>query len=293
MNFMCLNSIIEKIFAGNWIAGPNIEDAISEVHKFNAVKIKGIINYLGEEFNKIENVNNAVKIYTAVIKEIRKNHINSDISIKPTQLGMLISEKVFEDNYLKILHFAKEYNVFIWLDMENARYIDSTIKVYLKGINSKNSGICIQAYLKRSLKDMKKIIARHGIIRLVKGAYAENKEISYNSWEKTTENYKRLLLYLFKNSDNFTIATHDIQIIRYAENLNKKYKKTINFAMLKGIKNRRLMALAKKYSAYVYIPFGTAWLQYSVRRLREAGHLKLIIKSLLEDQSLEKYKNGA
>ena len=293
MNSMCLNSVIEKIFAGTWIAGPSIEDAISEAHKFNAVKINGIINYLGEEFNKIENVDNAVEIYIAVIKEIRKKHINSDISVKPTQLGILINEKVFEDNYLKLLHFAKKYNVFIWLDMENAKYVNSTIKAYLNGLNTKNSGICIQAYLKRSIKDIKKIVAKQGIIRLVKGAYVENKRISYNSWDKTTENYKRLLLYLFKNSDNFTIATHDLQIIKYAEDLNEKYNKTINFAMLKGIKNRRLMALAKKYSAYVYIPFGTAWLQYSIRRLREAGHLKLILKSLLEDQSIEKYKNGA
>ncbi|MCL5106285.1 MAG: proline dehydrogenase family protein [Candidatus Marsarchaeota archaeon] len=290
---MCLNTIFEKTFAGTWIAGPNIEDAISEARKFNAVKIKSIINYLGEEFDKVENVDNAVEIYIAVIKEIRKRHIDSDISVKPTQLGMLINEKVFEANYRKILRVAKNYRIFIWLDMENAKYVGATIKAYLKGINGKNSGICIQAYLKRSMDDIKKIVAKKGTIRLVKGAYVENRDISYNSWEKTTENYRRLLLYLFEKSNNFTIATHDLQLIKYAEHLNEKYNKTINFAMLKGIKNRTLTLLAKKYPAYVYIPFGTAWLQYSIRRLREAGHLKLIFKSLLENQSIEKQKNGA
>ncbi len=280
--------MLERIFASRWIAGPYIDDAISDIKKFNKLKITPMMNYLGEDFNNLKNVEASVNIYIRLINAIKKNKLNADISLKPTQLGLLINNKILTANYLKLVSIAQKSNIFIWLDMENSQYVDDTIKLYYKSLNNKykNTGICIQSYLKRSEKDIKQICSKQGIIRLVKGAYREPSNIAYTSWIEITQNYIKLMKYLFMHSNNFLLATHDLNIIHNALKLNKQYKKTINFAMLKGIKNRYLAELAKTQATFIYIPFGTEWFSYSFRRLREAGHLRLLIKSLFENQNV-------
>ncbi|MCL4383198.1 MAG: proline dehydrogenase family protein [Candidatus Marsarchaeota archaeon] len=283
---MDLNAKIEKLLAGRWIAGAYIEDAIHETKKFNNLKVTAILNYLGEDFKDIENVKKSTNIYLKLIDDIKKYKLKAQISLKPTQLGLLINQKVLIQNYLKIVSNASKANIFVWLDMENSQYVDDTIKLYYKGMKYKNVGICIQSYLKRSFNDIKHIVSKQGIIRLVKGAYTEPENIAYKTRDEVTKNYVKLMKYLFINSDKFLIASHDLNMINYAESLQKKYKRDISYAMLKGIRNKYLIKLAKNNKTRVYIPFGTTWIAYSFRRLKEAGHLKLILRSLFENQKI-------
>ncbi len=285
---MNLNIILEKKLTSRWIAGPYINNAILDTKKFNKLKITSMINYLGENFDNLKNIEASIDLYTKLIKEIKKNNLNANISIKPTQLGLLINNKILVKNYLKLISIAEKANIFVWLDMEESKYIDDIIKLYLKAIENKkkNIGICIQSYLKRSNKDIKQICLKQGIIRLVKGAYKEPNKIAYTSWIEITQNYIKLMKYLFINSNNFMIATHDLNIINKALKLKKQYKRRVKFAMLKGIKNKYLIGLAKTQIVFVYIPFGTKWFGYSLRRLKEIKNLKLIIKSLFENQNI-------
>ncbi len=277
--------LAQKIFAGRWIAGPDEKSAISIGKKLSALKIKPIFNYLGEELSDKKNVTETVDTYLKLLDLIKKDNITCSISIKPTQIGSLISKNELEENYAKLIKKAKKLNVFTWLDMESYESVDSTISLYLNLDNNSHAGICLQSYLRRTIKDAQKITKNDGIIRLVKGAYSESKDISYNRTDSTV-NYLQIMKYLFKNSQNFMLATHDLNIIKTSFYFSRLYKKMPDYAMLYGIRNKLALKLAKNHNMYLYVPFGTSWLSYSYRRLRESSNLMLLLRSLLDNQKI-------
>ncbi|MGC8647463.1 MAG: proline dehydrogenase family protein [Candidatus Micrarchaeia archaeon] len=277
--------IWEKLIARRWIAGPSISDAIGRSKIFNMRNIATILNYLGESYTERQKVSNAVAVYLKLIDAIKLGKVNASISLKPTQLGLSISYGLFESNYARILSKAASSGIFTWLDMEEHVYIDDTIKAYMRHI-SPSSGICIQANMKRSAEDVRNILERKGIIRLVKGAYTGSEKIQYQSKSEVDNNFIKLMKYIFLNSRTFMVATHDTRMIELGIKLNKRYRRNVTFAMLNGIRNRLALELAQKESVAMYVPFGKEWVAYSYRRLREAGHVKIILRSLLEKQGI-------
>jgi proline dehydrogenase len=283
---MDFNDIVEHIFASRWISGTRMEDAIKSSKHFNALGIRTIINYLGEEITKQEMVDATVDTYVRLIRYIKNYGINADISVKPTQLGLSISEQEAMSNYSKLVKDARLSSVFVWLDMEGEPTVDSTIKMYLSEVQQGGVGICLQAYLKRTESDLQRIAKSGGVVRLVKGAYSSSKSKSFTTWEEVTRNYAKLMQLAYEQCTEFTIATHDTEMIRKSIELNKKYKRKVTYAMLKGIRNRLAASLAKDNKMSLYVPFGEQWISYSYRRLKEAGHLKLLLKSLFERQGV-------
>ncbi|MEM0149331.1 MAG: proline dehydrogenase family protein [Candidatus Micrarchaeaceae archaeon] len=279
--------IWEKALAGRWIAGPSIRDAMALSKKFNAKNISTILNYLGEELTDREKISKAVSTYAALLEEIKMNKISASISLKPTQLGLSLSYKLFEANYARILSMARSRHIFVWLDMEGPGYISSTIRAYIGNMRGAgDSGICIQANMKRSAADIKRIAGRNGVIRLVKGAYSGSAGQCYESKEEVDDNFIKLLKYIFMHSDMFMVATHDTSMIELSKRLNIKYKKNVTYAMLNGVRNKLAVSLTRTDKVSVYVPFGPEWVAYSIRRLKEAGHLGIILKSLLENQGI-------
>ena len=282
---MSINSIIERIFAGRWLAGARIQDAIRVAKQFNKAGVSASINYLGETLNQKAQVDYTVKTYIALIHAVRKGRVNASISLKPSQLGIRIDRRIAEDNYARIVNLARRNGIFVWLDMEEHDYVDPTISLYKTQLGAGMVGICIQSYLKRSQADVEKLIKLGAVIRLVKGAYHENPEIAYTSREETTKNYLHLMEYLFRHADRFMIATHDPEMINHALELNRSYRREVIYAMLNGVRNRSLVRLAGMGNkSAVYIPFGERWLAYTLRRLRERSNLLLILRSLFENQ---------
>ena len=168
---MNLNAAIEKLIAGRWIAGYYPQDALDRAKAFNQKGISTMINYLGEDIVEKEKVHAAVEKYLFIIRNIKSRKLKAaSISIKPTQLGLSISYKLMYSNYLKIIREAKNSEVFIWFDMEEPNTIEQTMKAYKSAMHNGNTGICIQAYLKRSQKDVEKLLQINAIIRVVKGA---------------------------------------------------------------------------------------------------------------------------
>ncbi len=274
---------LERVLAKRWIAGPNIEDAVNVVKKINALNVGGIINYLGEELKDESEISKTIENYFEVIDEIRERGLISDISVKPTQIGLNISYEKAKENYLKILRYAKANDVFVWLDMEAYPYVEPTIKLYYEGLTVSREGIAIQSYLRRSNKDVEEIVKRGGIIRLVKGAYKEPPEIAYTSWKEKTENYRKIMRYLFENAPEFTVATHDTNLVKEALELNKTYKRNVTIAMLLGIKNKFLFNISQEnVKKALYIPYGEKWIDYARRRFREASNIVLVLRSLFE-----------
>ena len=280
---MELNDEIERLVAGRWIAGATIDDAIATARSLNRRGMKAQINYLGELFTDEKEVADTMKVYERLLAAISRHKIMTDISVKPSQLGMLVDKDTLARNYTRIVRLSKQHKVFVWMDMEEDTYTDLEIRLYKTQLASGNTGICLQSYMKRSLKDAASLVRLHGTIRLVKGAYYTTKNRNYLDRPKATENYLRIMTYLFMHAKKFMVGTHDTELIMKALSLNKKYGKDVEYAMLNGINNKYAVNLAKSgENVSIYVPFGRRWIDYSYRRLKEASNLKLVIESLVK-----------
>lgn len=231
-------------------------------------------------------MDSAVRTCLRLINEIKRSNVKASISVKATQLGLLIDKRVALRNYARIVNSAKRNGIFTWLDMEGQRYVDATIRLYKSQVRKGMVGITIQAYLKRSARDVEELVGMGGAIRLVKGSYNENDDDAFSTWEETTDNYIRIMEYLFKREAKFEIATHDPKVIADAIEMKRSYRENVVFAMLSGTANKVLVGLAKSGNkTVVYIPFGKSWLSYIFRKLRGEGNV-LAIRSLLESQKI-------
>jgi len=250
----------------------------------NANKMLGIINLLGEEITVREETSAATTEYLEILKAIDARKIRSCISIKPTQLGLSIDKKLFEDNLNSILSAAKLLGNFVWMDMEGSRYTADTIDSYLEFRKKfDNVGVAIQAYLKRSEEDVNRILDSKGMIRLVKGAYNEKPEIAFKRKNQINQNFSKLMRLMFERGERFAIATHHEKLIEEAVKLSKSRQVDFEFEMLMGIRDKKKIELAERgYRISEYIPYGKGWWAYSVRRIREhKSSLLLLARSLV------------
>lgn len=275
-----IRGVAEKMIAGRWIAGEGIDDALEVSKKLNARNVSSILNYLGENLKSSEKISEACDKYLLLISDISKTGIKASIAVKPTQLGLALGYKAASANYGKIVAAARRKKVFVWMDMEESRYTDSSIKMYLEKAKGKNTGICIQSYLRRSKDDTEKLMCHGAIIRLVKGAYSESPEAAFPQRESATRNFSEIMDLLFRKSERFMVATHDRRLISQATNLSRKSKAHVSFGMLNGIMNNYAYALAKTQDVHLYLPFGEEWISYGYRRMKELRNSVLIAKSL-------------
>ena len=270
--------------AKRWIAGETYDEAMVRAEQANANKMLGIMNLLGEDITVREEAGAATTEYLEILKAINARKIRSCISVKPTQLGLSIDKKLFEDNLSSILSSAKSLGNFVWIDIEGSPYTADTIDSYLE-VRKKfdNVGIAIQAYLKRSEEDVNRILDAKGIIRLVKGAYNEKPEIAFKRKNQINENYSKLMRLIFERGQRFAIATHHEKLIEEAAELSKSRKVDFEFEMLMGIRDKKKIELAQRgYRMSEYIPYGKGWWPYSVRRIREhKSNILLLARSLV------------
>ncbi len=277
-----LSGLAERIFAGRWIAGPTAKHAMRRTRELNELGKSAIINCMGEEFIDKRDIAEAMAINLQLVKAISKNKLDASISLKITQLGLRASKKLATRNYGKIVSAARKSGIFVWLDAEKEDTIEDAIRIYESQMKRGGVGIAVQAYLKRSEKNMERLRRRKAIVRLVKGAYKESKSIAFQSREEVEENFLKLMRILFKDFREFTIATHDSDLIDEAMELNRVYRRKVTYAMLNGIRNNYATRLAENGNRVaIYVPFGTRWIEYSLRRLSEMEHVVLVARSLL------------
>lgn len=275
---------MEKFLFGiakQWIAGDSMEQAIESARLANKKGMDAIINKLGEHLASKTQVENTVKEYTMLVSNLRKSKVEGGISIKPTQLGLSRSKKECLQNYSIVIEKAALSQAFVWIDMESSEYTDDTIGIYLDLFDKyERLGIAIQANLRRSRGDLMRLVEKGAKIRLVKGAYRENKQIAFQSKSEVDQNYRNLMEMLFVKANEFGIATHDSVLIEKAIKLSKAHEKKFEFQMLKGIRDELKPSLVKKgFSISEYIPYGTNWLPYSIRRLKERKRNILLLGS--------------
>lgn len=275
-----MEKVLFKV-AKQWIAGDTIDDALKAAQDAYKNNRHAIINKLGEYHTTKPPILQTISEYQKIVNSFRKWKIRGAISVKPTQIGLSISQKECYSNLEKIILSASEAHVFVWIDMESSEHTDEIIELYQSFFSKyERLGIALQANLKRTEDDLNNLIAIGGKIRLVKGAYSESAKIAYKSKEDVDKNYTKLMRKLFREANEFGIATHDSKMITLAITLSEKYQKKFEFQMLKGIRDEIKDDLTKKKLVVSdYIPYGTNWLPYSFRRIKERKRNILLLGS--------------
>ncbi len=264
-------------FARRFVAGEKAEDALVAVQNMNALGLSAIVDFLGEDVERKPSAAAAADEYIRLLKMLQTYKVKAAISIKMSQMGLLISEEFCVENFVKVLATAAKDKTFVWVDMEGSALTQRTIDLFDK-LRSATShiGLCLQAYLVRTGADLDRLMRRSLNVRLCKGAYKESPAIAFPTKRAVDGNYRMLAQKLMDHAGKGVypaFATHDPFLIDYLTALAGEKKVPPNrfeFQMLYGIQNRLLRTLTLKgYQGNVYIPYGTAWLGYFMRRLRE------------------------
>jgi len=274
--------IIRRV-AMKYIAGYELKDAIRVTQEFMTQGGWTTIDVLGEFVDNKKMAIAATEESSKVIDAIYKNKLITYLSIKPTSQGLGIDFDFAYENIKKLVAKALSKGLWIRIDMENSPYTDKTLDLYrkLRADGFENVGIVLQAYMRRSIDDVKSLVDLKPSIRLCKGIYREAESIAYQGKEEVRDNYKKLFNLIVENDMYIGIATHDEPLINYAEEYIAKSnlaKEKYEFQMLLGVREqKRDELLGNGHHLRIYVPYGEDWYGYSTRRLKEnpnmAGHI--------------------
>lgn len=274
--------------AKRFVAGRTIQEAVQAVRRLNERGICATLDVLGENVKDISTANAAAERYVQTLGWIEENHIQSNVSVKLTQMGLDIDRQFCFSNVVRICDAAAKANNFVRIDMEGSNYTEPTLSLFLELYQMyKNVGIVIQASLRRSAADLQRLNKLRARVRLCKGAYKEPPAIAYQRMPEIRQNFKELAEMLFTKGDYPAIATHDDQLIDWTKQYVRQNQISLDrfeFQMLYGLRSETQRVLAKQgYRVRVYVPFGTHWLPYFSRRLRERKeNVYFVLQNLLK-----------
>jgi proline dehydrogenase len=278
--------------ASRFVPGESIQDAVGVIRGLNQKGMVNSLDQLGEHTTTAEEATQAAEGILTILDEIQKSGVKSNVSIKLTQIGMGLDDSMCCENLIRILNRAKEYKNFVRIDMEDTPYTDTTIEllnsVLDRGFGTRTVGLVVQSYLFRTEEDTRKLLERGVRFRLVKGAYREPADKAYPKKTDVDANYDLLAKILIDaalaaKSPRISedgrippipaIATHDAKRIEFAKQYAEKVglpKDALEFQMLYGIRrDLQDQLVAEGYPVRIYVPFGTHWYPYFMRRLAE------------------------
>jgi proline dehydrogenase len=277
--------------ASRFVAGEKPEDAILAIQELNSKGICATLDHLGESVTTPQEANKAADEIIHILGEIDRTQVRSGVSIKLSQIGLVLGEAICEQNLRRIIQRAKELNNYVRIDMEDSPYTDVTLKLFRQMRSAgygHHVGIVIQAYLYRSEEDIHQLMEEAATVRLCKGAYKEPGDIAFPKKADVDANYDKLTSMMIDGAKKVgmpvvsgcgrfppipAIASHDEKRIVFAKAYAQKVglpKEALEFQMLYGIRRDLQENLVKEgYPVRVYVPYGTEWYPYFVRRLAE------------------------
>ncbi|WP_423408099.1 proline dehydrogenase family protein [Heyndrickxia sp. MSNUG] len=274
--------------ASRFVAGEQIEQAVQVIKGLNQKKLAVTVDFLGEFVDNEREANERADNSIQAIKAIGREKLNAQLSVKMTSLGFDISEQVVMNNMRRIMDAAKENNVFVTIDMEDYARCQKTLDIF-KQLKSEydNIGTVIQAYLYRTEKDIEDLNQYSPNLRLVKGAYKESPEVAFPEKKDVDENFKKIIKMHLMNGNYTAIASHDDAIINFTKEFTKANNipnSQFEFQMLYGIMPERQLQLANEgYTMRVYVPYGTDWYGYFMRRLAERpANVAFVLKGMFK-----------
>jgi proline dehydrogenase len=267
---------LAKAMASRFVAGETIEAAVAAVQRLNALGITASLDLLGESVTNEGEARAAGAQYVTLIDAIAKNKLDANVSVKLTAMGQDISDDLCESIMTLILDRAHQHESFVRLDMEGSAYTTRTIEFFEKRLYPKypdNVGIVLQSSLHRTWTDVERAIAIGCRVRLCKGAYLEPATVAFPAKADVDRNYITCMQALMTRGRYPGIATHDAEIISIAKRYAAEQgidRSRFEFQMLYGVRRDLQEQLARDgYRLRVYVPFGTQWYPYLMRRLAE------------------------
>lgn len=281
--FQSFNNVTHR-----FVAGEEMQEAIEAIRQLNKKGISATFDHLGESITKEEETREEVREYQHLLTGIENNTLDSNVSVKLTQLGLDISNDLCYANTRALVEAAKQYNNFVRIDMEDSTKTDATLEIFRRlRAEFDNVGIVVQAYLYRTEKDIEELLKIGARIRLCKGAYKEPEAVAFPKKADVDANYIKLMKMLLPSGIYHGMATHDPNMIAATRQFAKeagiaadKYE----FQMLYGIRRDLQEGLVKEgYRMRVYVPYGQFWYPYFMRRLAERpANVWFVLKNMLQ-----------
>ena len=267
---------LAKRMASRFVAGETIEEAINAVRALNARGITASLDLLGESVHREEEARATATAYLDILDRIQNAKLDANVSLKLTAMGLDVSEELCVANMHAVLERARDYDSFVRIDMESSHYTERTLHMFehrLYPSYPKNVGIVLQSYLRRTAADVDKANRLKCRVRICKGAYQEPPSVAFPDKRDVDENYKRCMHALMSDGNYPGLATHDERIIddakRFATDRGIGTDR-FEFQMLYGVRRDLQERLVREgYRMRVYVPFGTQWYPYLMRRLAE------------------------
>ena len=265
--------LVRKI-AGRYMAGEELDEAIATIRNLNREGCAATVDVLGESTKSERDAAEKLDQYKQVLDALDEHDLESGISVKLTGLGLALDEHLCRRNLKEVIAYAGERGRFVRVDMEDSPYTATTLELVLEMHERHgNTGAVIQAYMRRSLKDVMRLAEAGVSVRLCKGIYDEPREIAYKDFDTVRQNYVLLLEELFKEGVYVGVATHDEHLVWHALRLIHQMGLSRNryeFQMLLGVDEElRRILVNVGHKVRVYVPFGKDWYEYSTRRLKE------------------------
>jgi len=290
-NFAERSSLGRRV-SGRFVPGTEIADAVRATQAVNRAGMSVSIDNLGENVTNLDEARHSAELYHQILDAIATNHLNANISLKLTHMGLDVDENLARDIVNSLVAKAASLTPpgFVRVDMEGSPYTQRTLdfvhELHRMPGNAESVGAVIQAYLKRSESDIEKLLAENIRVRLCKGAYKEPAEIAFPAKSDVDANYVKLMKILMKSGIYHGLATHDERIIRQAQAFatsEKLPRESFEFQMLYGIRRDLQRKLVRDgWRLRIYIPFGTEWYPYFMRRLGERpANVLFIARNLL------------
>jgi proline dehydrogenase len=254
---------VVQLFSSRYIAGSSLDDAVRVVRRLNSEGMAATIDVLGEEISHADEARTIAREYRRVFDEIEREQLDSNVSVKLTALGLKLSYELCRENLLDVLSQGR----FVRIDMEDSTTTDATVRLYreLREAGHDNVGVVLQAYLRRTLEDVRALADLKPNVRLCKGIYVEPPSLAYTDAGSVRASFLQCMDALFESGAYVAVATHDEALIREA-----LARDVPEFQMLLGVREERARELvAAGRRMRVYVPFGEQWYAYSLRRLQE------------------------
>lgn len=283
--------------AGRFVAGESIDEALAAARELEAEGLRVTLDYLGESVRDPEEAARAADAYVESLVRIDGSPVGCTISLKLTQLGLELDETACGEHLERIVHRADELGNFVRIDMESSRHTGATLRLFRRVFpRHRNVGVVIQSYLRRSADDVEELLRLGAPVRLCKGAYNESAPVAYQERDEIDRSFQRLMERLLDAAaappegcvPPVALATHDDRLIEAARAYalaREIPRDAFEFQMLYGVRRDYQLQLARAgYHVRVYVPYGTQWYPYFMRRMAERpANLWFVVRAMLGD----------
>ena len=271
-----IHNRMAKGFAARFVPGETLDSALDAVKKLNAKGITASLDLLGESVRNEKEARESAAQYIRILDRIKESRLDANVSVKLTAMGLDVGEELCILNMQNILDRAREHETFVRIDMEGSDYTQKTLDIFYHRLFPSyrgNVGIVLQSYLYRAFQDAQEANIAGARVRLCKGAYKEPASVAYAEKKKVDDSYLRCMRELMLNGHYPGIATHDERMVRETRRFareNDIAPDKFEFQMLYGVRRDLQEKLVRDgYRMRVYVPFGTQWYPYLMRRLAE------------------------